>query len=214
MRKILTNTLLFGVLCFTFVGAATLSGQAPGSSTPQQQPMPQQRPSSPDMNNPSGNPGINNPDTMTTRRVDDKKFLKDAALGGMAEVELGKLAAEKGASDGVKQFGQKMVDDHSKANDQLKEVAAKTQIEVPSSLDSKHQKTLDKLAKLSGPEFDKAYIKDMVKDHREDVSDFQAEAQNGTNPNIRQFAASTLPTLKEHLNMAEDLNKKAKEASK
>jgi putative membrane protein len=93
-------------------------------------------------------------------------------------------------------------------------VAAKTQIEVPSSLDSKHQKTLDKLAKLSGPEFDKAYIKDMVKDHREDVSDFQAEAQNGTNPNIRQFAASTLPTLKEHLNMAEDLNKKAKEASK
>jgi putative membrane protein len=176
--------------------------------------MPQQRPSSPDMNNPSGNPGINNPDTMTTRRVDDKKFLKDAALGGMAEVELGKLAAEKGASDGVKQFGQKMVDDHSKANDQLKEVAAKTQIEVPSSLDSKHQKTLDKLAKLSGPEFDKAYIKDMVKDHREDVSDFQAEAQNGTNPNIRQFAASTLPTLKEHLNMAEDLNKKAKEASK
>jgi len=130
-----------------------------------------------------------NPDAMTTKKVDDKRFLKNAALGGMAEVELGKLAAQKGTSEDVKQFGQKMVDDHSKANDQLKEVAAKAQVEVPSSLDPKHQKALDKLSKLSGEKFDKAYVKNMVKDHNKDVAEFQAEAQNGTDPNVKQFAS-------------------------
>src|SRR5205807_8479023 len=128
-------------------------------------------------------------DTMP-RKVDDKKFVKDSALGGLTEVELGKLAAQKGSSDAVKQFGQRMVDDHSKANDQLKEVAGKSNIEVPAALDSKHQSRVDKLAKLSGPEFDKAYLKDQVKDHQRDVSDFKSEAQNGSDPNIKQFATA------------------------
>ena len=98
----------------------------------------------------------------TTNKVDDKKFVKDAALGGMAEVELGKLDTQKAASEAVKQFGQKMVDDHTKANDQLKEVASKENITIPDSLDSKHQARIDKLSKLSRPDFDKAYIKDQV----------------------------------------------------
>ena len=155
-------------------------------------------------------PGAQNPDAMTGKKVDDKAFLKHAAMGGLAEVELGKLAAQKGASEDVKQFGQKMVDDHTKANDQLKEIAAKAQVEVPSSLDPKHQKSMDKLSKLSGEKFDKAYVKDMVKDHRKDVSEFQAEAQNGTDPNVKQFAASTLPVLQEHLKMIEDISNKSK----
>jgi putative membrane protein len=144
------------------------------------------------------------------RKMDDKKFAKDAALGGMTEVELGKLAAQKASNDAVKQFGQRMVDDHSKANDQLKQIASKSNIEVPAALDSKHQSHIDKLSKLSGPAFDKAYVKDMLKDHQHDVDDFKSEAQNGSDPNIKQFAMQTLPTLQEHLNAVKDLKKTVK----
>lgn len=194
--------MLSAALAIGCLGGFTCSAQAPGGAGGGgQAPRP-----SPGMQNPNS-PDMSNPNTMT-RQVDDRKFLKDAAMGGLEEVELGKLAAQKGSSDAVKQFGQKMVDDHSKANDQLKELAAKEQIEVPSSLDSKHQKDVDKLAKLSGDQFDKAYSKNMLKDHRKDVGEFQVEAQNGTDPNIKQFASTTLPVLQEHLKMAEDLNKK------
>jgi len=144
------------------------------------------------------------------RKVDDKKFVKESALGGMTEVELGKLAAQKASSDAVKQFGQRMVDDHSKANDQLKQVAGKSNIEVPAALDSKHQSRVDKLAKLSGPEFDKAYLKDQVKDHERDVDDFKSEAQGGSDENVKQFALQTLPTLQEHLSVVKDLKKGTK----
>jgi putative membrane protein len=144
------------------------------------------------------------------RKVDDTKFVKESALGGMAEVEMGKLATQKASSDAVKQFGQRMVDDHSKANQQLKQAAAKSNIEVPGSLDSKHQSHIDKLAKLSGPEFDKAYLKDQVKDHEHDVDKFKEEAQYGSDPNVKQFAMATLPTLQEHLSAVKDLKKAAK----
>ena len=198
MRKLLFHSVAVGGLSLAIIGGSAALAQAPGG-----QPSPQtpQR-SNPDMNNQAG--GENNPNTMTAK-ADDKKFVKEAALGGMTEVELGKVATQKGASDGVKQFGQKMVDDHTKANDQLKEIASKDNLEIPASLDPKHQARIDKMSKLSGPEFDKAYIKDQLKDHEQDVSEFQKEAQNGTDPNVKQFAASTLPTLQEHLNMVKQL---------
>jgi len=154
----------------------------------------------------------NGGETMTPK-VDDKKFAKDAALGGMTEVELGKLAVQKASSDAVKQFGQKLVDDHTKANDQLKALASKGSINLPDSLDSKHQSRVDKLAKLSGPKFDKAFIKDAVKDHEKDISEFKNEAQYGSDPNVKQFAANTLPTLQQHLAAAKDLNKTEKQTS-
>jgi putative membrane protein len=202
MRRILLNSLVFGTIsCAAFAGGV-MTAQAPGGAggAGAGQQAPAQRPSTPGTNNPD----MNTPDT-TTKQVDDKKFAKDAAMGGLYEVELGKVAAEKGGSDGVKKFGQKMVDDHSKANDQLKEILTKESMDVPSSLDSKHQSRLDKISKLSGPAFDKAYIKDQVKDHEKDVSDFQAEAQNGHDPNLKQFATATLPILQEHLKMVKDL---------
>ena len=208
MRKTLLNCLFLSGVSFTVAGASIALAQSPGS---QPQSMPQQRPSAtaPGANN----PGVNNPDGDTGsggRKMNDKKFVKDAAIGGMTEVELGKLAAQKASSDDVKQFGQKMVDDHTKANDQLKEIATKESIEVPSSLDAKHQARIDKLSKLSGDAFDKAYVKDQLKDHQQDVSEFQAEAQTGTDPNIKQFASATLPTLQEHLTMVKGLNSKSK----
>jgi putative membrane protein len=186
-------------------GGGSPSGQSP--STPSTFPG-QNSPNRPDANGPLGN----NPPAPS--KVDDKKFVKDAAMGGMTEVELGKLAAQKASREDVKQFGQKMVDDHTKANDQLKQIAGKENIPIPDSLDSKHQSRIDKLSKLSGADFDKAYIKDQLKDHQTDVREFSNEAQGGTDPNIKTFASSTLPTLQEHLEMVKNLNKSEKNASK
>jgi putative membrane protein len=157
--------------------------------------------------------GQNTPDAMSAK-IDDKKFAKDAALGGMAEVQLGKLATEKASRDDIKQFGQKMVDEHTKANDQLKEVATKDNIPIPDALDSKHQSRIDKLSKLSGQNFDKAFVKDQIKDHEATVRDFSAEAQNGTDANVKTFASNMLPTLQQHLDQVKDLNKSEKNQAK
>jgi len=140
-------------------------------------------------------------------------FVKEAAIGGMAEVELGKMAKDKGSSDTVKQFGQKMVDDHTKVNDDLKSMAKKKNIDLPSALDAKHQAVVDRLSKLSGAEFDRAYSAEMVKDHQEDVKEFQKEANSATDPDVKSFASSNLPTLEEHLKMARDMNKGGKKSS-
>jgi putative membrane protein len=102
-----------------------------------------------------------------------------------------------------------MIDDHTKANEELKQVASKGGIQIPDSLDSKHQSRVDKLGKLSGTAFDRAYVKDQLKDHQEDVRKFQSEAQAGTDPGVKNFAAKTLPILQEHLQMVKDLNKSA-----
>jgi len=152
--------------------------------------------------------------STTTQKTDDKKFAKDAALGGLTEVELGKVAAQKATDPKVKEFAQKMVDDHTKANTELKQAASKSNIQIPDALDSKHQSRIDKLSKLSGQDFDKAYIKDQLKDHQTDVREFQQEAQNGSDPNVKTFASSTLPVLQHHLEMVKDLNKDEKQMSK
>ena len=131
-------------------------------------------------------------------------------MGGLTEVALGKLAVEKGSSDGVKQFGQKMIDDCSKVNDELKQLAAGGNVSLPDALDSKHQSRTDKLAKLSGAEFDKNYIKDQLKYHQQNVKDFQQEEQYGSVVEVKNFASKALPTLQQHLQLAKDLNKSKK----
>jgi putative membrane protein len=192
------RALLLAAVC-----AGALLAQAPGGGGGQSPTMPAPRPS-------ANNPMDTNVPNQTTNKVDDKKFLKDAALGGITEVELGNLAAQKASNKEVKQFAQKMVDDHSKANDLLKQVAARDSIEIPAELDSKHKSRIDKLSKLSGEQFDKAYVKDQLKDHQNDVRDFSDEAQNGSDPNVKAFASNTLPVLQEHLEMVKNLNKSEK----
>jgi putative membrane protein len=135
----------------------------------------------------------------------DKTFVKKAAEGGLAEVELGKLATEKASTDQVKKFGQRMVDDHSKANDQLKDVAAQKHIDLPTEPSAKDKATKARLEKLSGEEFDRAYMRDMVKDHKADVAEFARESQSSKDPAVKNFARQTLPTLREHLKEAEKL---------
>ncbi len=135
----------------------------------------------------------------------DRKFVREAAQGGMAEVEFGKLATEKASSDEVKKFGQRMVDDHTKAGDELKQVASEKGIVLPQHLSAKDKLTKERLSKLSGAQFDRAYMSDMVKDHTQDVAEFQHEANSGTDSAVKDFAAKTLPTLQDHLREAKQI---------
>jgi putative membrane protein len=136
------------------------------------------------------------------RSSNDELFSKKAAQGGIAEVKMGKLAADKSSNEAVKKFGRRMVEDHTKAGDDLKEAARKEGISLPQEMDAKEREAFDRLSKLSGAEFDKAYAQDMVKDHQEDIAEFTSEANGGHKDAIRSFASDTLPTLKDHLKLA------------
>ena len=144
----------------------------------------------------------------------DKKFVEGAATGGMAEVQLGQLAVQKAQSAEVKQFAQKMVDDHSKANDQLKQIASGKNVQLPTDLDHSAKREYDRLSKLSGADFDREYMKHMVSDHKTDVKEFADEAKSGKDADVKQFAASTLPTLQQHLQLAQQTDASVRTASR
>jgi len=141
----------------------------------------------------------------------DTKSLTNAAQGGQLEVDLGKLATEKGSSDDVKKFGQKMVDDHGKANDELKQLATDKGVDLTKAMDAamkKSEKQKDTLSKKDGAAFDKAYMSMMVKDHEKDVKEFEEASKNAEDADLKAWAAKTLPTLQEHLTMAKDTESK------
>jgi len=135
----------------------------------------------------------------------DATFMKKAARGGTAEVELGQLAVQKGSNEQVKEFGQRMVDDHTKANNELKQVASQKQIDLPQEMSAKDKATKARLEKLSGAQFDRAYMNYMVKDHQADVAEFARESKMAKDPAVKSFAQQTLPTLREHLKEAEKI---------
>ena len=136
----------------------------------------------------------------------DQAFMIKAAQGGLAEVELGNVAIANAKTDQVRQFGQRMVDDHTKANDELKSLAAQKNVTLPTSLDAKDQATKDKLSAMKGEAFDRAYMTDMVKDHHKDIAEFQKEANSGQDPDVKAWAGKTLPILQEHLSLAEKIH--------
>jgi len=135
----------------------------------------------------------------------DYKFLRDAIEGGQTEVRLGELAKQKATDPSVKSFGDRMVTDHSKANDELKSIASSKGATIPATLSHGERSSLDSLQKATGKDFDKEYVSTMVKDHKKDVKDFEDAADNLKDPDLKAFAAKTLPTLQEHLRMAQDL---------
>jgi putative membrane protein len=137
----------------------------------------------------------------------------EAASGGMAEVKLGQLAQEKARSQKVKEFGQKMVDDHSKAAEDLKSVAQQQGLKLPDEMSKQDQATYNRLSKLQGEQFDRAYERTMLTDHQKDIAAFEKEANNGRNEALKQYAARTLPTLKEHLKEARQMGKTSTSAS-
>ncbi|HEY6444586.1 MAG TPA: DUF4142 domain-containing protein [Candidatus Acidoferrales bacterium] len=143
--------------------------------------------------------------TSASSPMTDAHFAKEAAAGGMAEVKLGQLAQEKGSSETVKSFGQKMVQDHSEANEKLKGVAGEQKIKLPTTLTKTDQAAYDRLSNLSGDAFDKAYARDMVSDHVKDIAAFKKEATGGKNEAVKSFASETLPTLETHLKMAHEM---------
>lgn len=137
---------------------------------------------------------------------DDAKFAVAAANGGMAEVELGALAQEKAGNAKVKDFGSMMVKDHSKANDEMKALAKSKGITLPDSIDSKEKKVKSDLSAKSGADFDKAYVSNMIDDHKEDIKEFEDAAKNVKDPDLKAFAVKTLPTLKMHLDAIQKIH--------
>jgi putative membrane protein len=144
----------------------------------------------------------------------EPRFIMEAVKGGMAEVELGRMAIQKASDDEVKQFGQRMVDSHSRANGELKQLASQKNVTLPTELDPLHQEVVNKLGELSPAEFDRAYMAEMVKDHTKDVSDFEQASAQAQDADVKGFASKTLPTLREHLEMARTIHEKVAVASK
>jgi|GEM_PF-645553 len=245
--------------------AIGIGGGAAGQDPPQpQQPQPEQRQT-------DRKPADQAQDVKSraTRAVagpskDDQRFMQDVAEGGKAEVALGNLALQRAASDDVKQFAQRMVDDHSKANQELTELASQKNISLPYSSDvkaatggvkdtvagvrdtardpravakeghtqadqqtasgrpatgdaaaisgdnltGKHRQLYDRLSRLSGAEFDREYMKEMVKGHNKNVSEFEKASQKSQDADLKAWAAKSLPTLREHQQMARDISSK------
>lgn len=129
----------------------------------------------------------------------DRSFLNKAAADGMAEVEIGKLGASKAQNDQVKQFAQKMVQDHGQANEKLTAIARQLQVQPPAKMDAKHQEASKKLSGVSGAAFDRQFMQHMLKDHQQAVQLFDKQAKSGQNEELKKFAADTLPTLQQHL---------------
>lgn len=134
-------------------------------------------------------------------------FAVKAANGGMMEVELGKIAAQKAGNKKIKDFGEMMVKDHTKANDELKKLAAEKNITLPATISDDNQKHIDNLNKESGKDFDKDYIDMMVKDHKDDIDLFEDAAKNSKDSSFKNFASKTLPTLYKHLGAAKAIQK-------
>jgi putative membrane protein len=148
--------------------------------------------------------------TTSSLKAEDKEFVMKAAMGGMAEVAMGSDAATKGVNADVKQFGQTMATDHGKANEELKTLAAQKGVSLPMDIGKEHQEVIDKLAKKSGKDFDKAYMGDMVEDHEKDIKEFEKASKDAADPDVKAWATKTLPTLKHHLELAKAAYAKVK----
>jgi putative membrane protein len=207
-----------------------------------------QEPKPADPSKPTDTPAQTQTDktTQTAGAVNssDKKFVTEAAHGGMKEVELAKLAVTKAASDEVKQYAQRLIDDHTKANDELMQLASQKGITIShdmamksdtsssdaamkqtsatdptaktkdmasshgATMDKDHKAMMDKMSALSGNQFDKEFIRVAVKDHEKNIKEFEKQSTKANDADVRAFAAKTLPTLQEHLQLARDLDKK------
>ena len=191
--------MLIQTLIVTSALVAGPQAQTPPRATPET-PRPTQAPATPTTAKP-------HTDHAAGASGADAAFVKKAADGGMAEVALAKLAQEKASSSDVKSYAAKLEKDHTQANDELKEVAGKKNITLPTAPSAKHQAMHDKLAKLSGAEFDKAYVAAMLEDHQKDVREFARVSSGSGDADVKAFATKTLPTLKDHLQQVQDLSK-------
>ena len=189
------KSLLAGLICIGFSVGAAAQGNNPANSS-----------SAKADNAANANASATANGNASSLSSQDRTFMHKAALGGMTEVKLGNIAQQNAQSDAVKQFGERMVQDHSKANDELKKVASNKGVQLPTSLDTKHQQDVDRLQAKKGAAFDEAYMDHMVKDHKKDIGEFKQEAQAGHDADVKGFASHTLPTLQQHLQLAQSTN--------
>ena len=135
-------------------------------------------------------------------------FLTETAQGGLAEVTLGQMATAKSENEAVKNFGRRMVQDHSKANNEIKGLATTAGVPLPTEMSAEAKDLQQRLGSLSGVEFDRTYMEEMVKDHKKDIAAFENQAESGKNAQVKEWAKKTLPTLKEHLDLAQSTAKR------
>jgi len=204
MNDRISRKILFCSASMLFAAASGF-GQAGTASQPSMQPsMPaqQQQPTAT-----AGSPadaGIPN-----AQALDDKEFLKKALQGGQAEVQLGQLAEQKSPSDDVKQFAQKMVQDHTQLGNQVvTPVAQQLGVKQPKGVTKKDKELIASLGNLSGPQFDQEYIKAMVKDHQQDLKDFKSEASMTQDPNVKKAAEEGIAVISQHLQIIEQIAQK------
>lgn len=133
----------------------------------------------------------------------DQNFIKKAAQDNLAEIQLAQLVQQKANDNNIKQMAQRVMSDHQQNQQQLQQIAQQQNVTLPTQPDAEHQRKYDKLSKLNGQQFDKTFVREQVKDHQKDVAMFQHESQNATDPAVKQYASQTLPTLQQHLQMAE-----------
>ncbi|MEG3882090.1 DUF4142 domain-containing protein [Microcoleus sp. herbarium7] len=157
-------------------------------------------------NNPGGSPstprGENSPNSLSSR---DRNFVMQAAQTGMLEVQLGRLAVQRGSSPGVKRYGQEMVEEHTQKNQELMQLAMQKGQEVPTEMSSQNKALTDRLSRLSGTSFDAAYKQAMIDSHNQAIALFQAQSQQGQDPELKAWAAQTLPNLQAHLQMVNQM---------
>lgn len=179
------------LLCLALVGLTALPGYAQSTQSSRNQ---------------SSNAGQTSgwsAKSKKTGKMSPQKFIDKAAQDDMGEVQIAKLAQQKSNNPQVKQLADKLMSDHQKNDQAVKQLAQKENVQLPTSPDAKHQRMFDHLQKLNGTQFDRAFLHMQVKDHRKDIRQFREEAKSAQNPNIKQYAQQTLPTLEEHLQMSE-----------
>lgn len=196
---------LAGALLLSVPSAIAQMPPGGGQQTsPTQQTSPGMQPGA----SPMDQAATNNQDPNGPAAMMDKAFVRQALQGGMAEVQLGQLALQKSSNPDVKQFAQKMVDDHTKLGDALKQVAQQMNVKQPDSLSGKDKSTIAKMNALNGDEFDKAYIKNMLKDHKQDDKEFKQEANNTSNPALKDLVSKGGQMIDQHLQMIEQIAQK------
>lgn len=200
-----TLAILSLLLTFGFALSCTNSRESSSNTGPEKSSLP--TPSSNTMNTASNTTSAN---YNTNSISEEENFWTAAAEGGIAEVEMGKLAVQKAQNPEVKKFAQMMITDHTKANNELKGIAAKNKIKLPETYGPNQKTTIDELNRLTGADFDREYVQAMVDDHTADVALFEDQATDDSDPQAMAFAAKTLPVLKKHLDAIKAIQAKMK----
>jgi putative membrane protein len=141
--------------------------------------------------------------TQDTAKTGDRDFVKTVAENSLTEIKLGQLAQDQSASETIKKYGQRVMADHTKMTKELMPIAKSLNLTLPEKLDKKQQDWFDKLSKIKGADFDRAYVKDMISQHQEAIMKYEMEAKNSKNAEVKAWAEKWLPTVREHLKLAQ-----------